>query len=305
MSFKFKIHTSDVIFNEELDMTELAGYRLIEDDLFSEFSDQNYFPNSSIESSISQPTNSTNTEPSTNTEESNYVPSEDSLPAQQAIGLMDINHIVDSDDEEDRRQEEVIQELDRKYQHLWEANNVLDISTKRLLECLNSTQDPAIPSTYEEAINGKDSAHWIAAMDREMNSIRNAKTYVVKRPHKSKLKKKPINNRWVYTLKRNKKGEIIKYKGRLVAKGYTQKKGIDYFETFAPVAKFKSIRTLAALNALLGLKAYQDDVPTAFLKGELEEEVWMEQPKGYEEGNPEEMFCELLKTLYGLRAWSL
>ena len=186
--FKGKIiHTSDVIFNEELDMTELAGYRLIEDDLFSEFSDQNYSPNSSIESSISQPTNSTNTEPSTNTEESNYVPSEDSLPAQQAIGLMDINHIVDSDDEEDRRQEEVIQELDRKYQHLWEANNVLDISTKRLLECLNSTQDPAIPSTYEEAINGKDSAHWIAAMDREMNSIRNSKTYVVKRPHKSKL----------------------------------------------------------------------------------------------------------------------
>ena len=211
------IHTSDVIFNEELDMTELAGYRLIKDDLFPEFSDQNYSPNSSIESSISQSTNSTNTEPSTNTEEeSNYEPSEDPLLAQQVIGLMDINHIVDSDDEEDRRQGEVIQELDRKYQHLWEANNVLDISTKRLLECLNSTQDPAIPSTYEEAINGKDSAHWIAAMDREMNSIRNAKTYVVKRPHKSKLKKNQSKIAGCILLNETKKGKSSSTKADLL-----------------------------------------------------------------------------------------
>jgi hypothetical protein len=74
----------------------------------------------------------------------------------------------------------------------------------------------------------------------------------------------------------------------------------DYLETFAPVAKFKSIRTLAALKALLKLEAYQDDVPTAFLRGELEEGVWMEQPEGYE-GDSKEIIFKLLKTLYGLK----
>src|SRR6188768_1720778 len=101
--------------------------------------------------------------------------------------------------------------------------------------------------------------------------------------------------------KLDKNGNIKKYKARLVAKGFTQKYGIDFVETFAPVAKFKSIRVLAALAAMLKLNAFQDDIPTAFLKGNLKETIWMEQPKGYEVGNPEENKCLLQKTLYGLK----
>jgi hypothetical protein len=73
--------------------------------------------------------------------------------------------------------------------------------------------------------------------------------------------------------KRNKEGKIIRYKARLVAKGFSQILGIDFFETFPPVAKFKSIRTLAALEALLKLDVYQDDVPTVFLRGIVKEKV--------------------------------
>ena len=99
----------------------------------------------------------------------------------------------------------------------------------------------------------------------------------------------------------DKDGKIKKYKARLVAKGFTQKYGIDFVETFAPVAKFKSIRVLAALAAMLKLNAFQDDVPTEFLKGNLKETIWMEEPKGYEIGNPAENKCLLQKTLYGLK----
>jgi len=115
------------------------------------------------------------------------------------------------------------------------------------------------------------------------------------------LKKEPSKIDGFTQKKLDKNGNIKKYKARLVAKGFTQKYGIDFVETFAPVAKFKSIRVLAALAAMLKLNAFQDDIPTAFLKGNLKETIWMEQPKGYEVGNPEENKCLLQKTLYGLK----
>ena len=137
------------------------------------------------------------------------------------------------------------------------------------------------------------------AMDKEMDSIKSANTYKIKKIPNEKIKKGTVKNRWIYTKKLDKDGKIKKYKARLVAKGFTQKYGIDFVETFAPVAKFKSIRVLAALAAMLKLNAFQDDVPNAFLKGNLKETIWMEQPKGYEIGNPTENKCLLQKTLYG------
>ena len=175
-----------------------------------------------------------------------------------------------------------------------------EIPRNAAMSCLHANLPKDCPNTFEEAISSPEAKEWKQAMDREMESIKNAKTYIVKEIPEN-IKKMPVKNRWVYTKKYDKDGNVKKYKARLVAKGYTQIQGIDYFETFAPVAKFKSIRTLAALAAKMKLSAFQDDVPTAFLRGELKEEIWMEQPKGYEIGNIHKNKCLLQKTLYGLK----
>jgi hypothetical protein len=174
-----------------------------------------------------------------------------------------------------------------------------DIKDPNFYQCFNAAMHSGCPQSYQEAISGPERKQWKEAMDREMKSIQQAKTWIVKKPYHS-LKKSPVKNRWVFTKKFDKNGEVKKFKARLVAKGFTQKYGIDYNETFAPVAKFKSIRLLAAISAKTGMQAYQDDVPTAFLKGTLQEEIWMEQPEGYVKGSPGEL-CLLTKTLYGLK----
>ena len=154
------------------------------------------------------------------------------------------------------------------------------------------------PNSYEEAIASADSEKWKEAMNCEMLSIKNAETWKIKKP--GKLTKAPIKCRWVYTKKFNKDGCISRYKARLVAKGFTQRYGYDYIETFSPVSKFTSLRVLIALAAHFKYSIYQDDVPTAFLKGILKEEIWMEQPPGYKEGSDDEL-CYLTKTIYGLK----
>ena len=92
-----------------------------------------------------------------------------------------------------------------------------------------------------------------------------------------------------------------------MAKGYSQKEGLDYKETFAPVAKFASIRTLLALAAHQDYEIHQMDVKTAFLNGDLDVEIYMRQPEGFVVAGQEELVCKLRKSLYGLkqagRAW--
>ena len=97
------------------------------------------------------------------------------------------------------------------------------------------------------------------------------------------------------------KGRVDRFKGRLVAQGYSQKYGIDYDETFSPVARFSSIRTLLAFAVQRGMLIYQMDVVTAFLNGDLKEEIFMQQPPGYVELGKEELVCKLKKLLYGLK----
>ena len=93
-------------------------------------------------------------------------------------------------------------------------------------------------------------------------------------------------------------GTIDKYKARLVVKGYRQKEGLDYFDTYSPVTRITSIRMLIALAAVHDLKIHQMDVKTTFLNGELEEEIYMEQPEGFIVPGKEKKVCRLVKSLY-------
>ena len=107
-----------------------------------------------------------------------------------------------------------------------------------------------------------------------------------------------IGCRWVFKIKVDQNGELRLHKARLVAKGYSQQHGVDYTETYAPVVKFKSLRLLVALAAKEGFECFQDDVEAAFLNGELHEEVWMDEPPGYETGRGKWL---LKRPLYGLK----
>ena len=116
-------------------------------------------------------------------------------------------------------------------------------------------------------------------------------------PHGSK----PIGCKWVFRKKYNTNGSLQTFKAKLVAKGFKQKEGIDYFDTYAPVARITSIRVLMALASIFDLYVHQMDVKTAFLNGDLDEEVYMEQPEGFVMSGNEKKVCKLVKSLYGLK----
>ncbi|GJV12794.1 transposable element [Tanacetum coccineum] len=114
--------------------------------------------------------------------------------------------------------------------------------------------------------------------------------------------KKAIGCKWVYAKKEGFPGQDdVRYKARLVAKGYAQKEGIDYNEVFSPVVKHSSIRILLALVAHLDLELVQMDVKTAFLHGDLEEEIYMVQPEGFKVAGEAHEVCKLHKLVYGLK----
>lgn len=154
------------------------------------------------------------------------------------------------------------------------------------------------PQTYKEALESPQSEKWIEAMDNEIASIRANHTWdLTYLPHG----RKPIGAKWVYKIKRDETGNVLAFKARLVAKGFVQKKGIDYWETFAPVAKMTSIRVIFAIAAHEGWDIQQMDVNSAYLKGEIDTDLYMAQPQGYVDKDFPSKVCKLLKGLYGLK----
>lgn len=159
-----------------------------------------------------------------------------------------------------------------------------------------AAEDNPEPRTYEEAVSGPEAPYWKAAMADELGQFVKTELYdEVERPRGRKV----IGSKWVYKRKLGPDGSVVKYKARLVAQGFTQVEGIDYNETFAPTAKFTTIRSLLALAAKLDLEIDQMDVKSAFLNGELEEEIYMECPPGFSKSVRE--VWRLNKSLYGLK----
>ena len=110
-----------------------------------------------------------------------------------------------------------------------------------------------------------------------------------------------IRCKWIFKTKRDADGNIDRYKARLVAQGYNQTYGIDYDETFSPVVRFESARSIIALATNFGLKLHQMDIKTAFLNGSLQEEIYMKQPTGFVEEGKENYVCKLKRSIYGLK----
>jgi len=115
------------------------------------------------------------------------------------------------------------------------------------------------------------------------------------------LGRKTIKNQWVFVTKRDTQGNITWYRSRLVAKGFTQTAGLDYQETFTLVARLDSLRLLLSLVATFDWEIHQIDIKSAYLNGNLEEEIYMDQPRGFEVKGAENKVCRLLKVIYGLK----
>jgi len=157
------------------------------------------------------------------------------------------------------------------------------------------------PAIVDEELSDEG---WILAMQEELNQFqRNDVWDLVPKPHQKNI----IGTKWVFRNKLNEQGEVTKNKARLVAQGYSQQEGIDYIETFAPVARLKAIRLLISYAVNHGIILYQMDVKSAFLNGVIEEEVFIKQPLGFEDLKHPNHVYKLNKSLYGLkqapRAW--
>lgn len=174
-------------------------------------------------------------------------------------------------------------------------------------ELMSCVEEPSLihatPRNFAEA---KDKPEWIKAMKDELNSIEKNNTWVLVNPPNGV---RTIGLKWLYKAKRNADGSIYRYKARLVAKGYAQKPGIDFDEVFAPVARIETIRFLIAHAAMKGWEIHHLDVKTAFLNGDLEEEIYVNQPEGFEKTQESHKVYKLQRSLYGLRqsprAWNI
>ncbi|KAH9752611.1 hypothetical protein KPL71_014762 [Citrus sinensis] len=161
------------------------------------------------------------------------------------------------------------------------------------------------PTGYNEALINRDVEFWKKAINQEMESMYSNKVWeLVEAPNEVK----PIGCKWIYKRKRGVDGRVETFKVRLVAKGFTQKEGIDYEETFSPIAMLKSIRILLPIAAVLDYEIWQMDVKIAFLNGHLEEDIYMQQLDGFIQKGQEHMVYKLQRSIYGLkqasRSWN-
>ncbi|GJY59854.1 retrotransposon protein, putative, ty1-copia subclass [Tanacetum coccineum] len=159
-------------------------------------------------------------------------------------------------------------------------------------------EDTHEPITFQEAINSSEKDEWVRAMEEEMSSLKKNHIWeLVDQPHGQKL----VSCKWLYKIKEGIKGvQKPRYKARLVARGFTQRAGIDYNEVFSPVVRHTSIRVILSLTTCEDYELEQLDVKTAFLHGNLKETIYMSHPPDFEEGTDNKV-CLLKKYFYSLK----
>ncbi|CAA0830901.1 cysteine-rich RLK (RECEPTOR-like protein kinase) 8, partial [Striga hermonthica] len=152
--------------------------------------------------------------------------------------------------------------------------------------------------TIREALTSPDASFWKEAINSEIESIMHNNTWeLVDFPPGSK----PLGCKWILKKKYKDDGTIDKYNARLVVKGFKQTEGYDFFDMYSPVTRITSIRVLIAIAAMHDLEIHQMDMKTTFLNGDLEEEIYMEQPEGFVAPGKEKKVCRLVNSLYGLK----
>jgi len=181
-------------------------------------------------------------------------------------------------------------------------NNLLkSVSTDEIYAFLTiALPSGSTPKTIDQALTSVDARHWRFALDAEYSQLVDALAWdLVDRKEAENV----ISGKWVFKIKRNADGTIDRYKARWVARGFTQRQDVDYTEIFAPVIRYSSLRTLAALSNANGLRLFALDVSNAFARADVDERVYVEQPHGFVQPHPNgpAQVCQLRKGLYGTK----
>jgi len=170
-------------------------------------------------------------------------------------------------------------------------------SSDQLEEEYNDPEPHFTPKTFKQAMECKNAQHWQDAATGEVEAMQLTRSYeLVPRPPNANV----IDSKWVWKKKLTLHGRVKRFRARLTARGFKQIKDLDYFETFAPVMRYKSFKMLCAIAGKLGYRMRHLDVPKAFLRADLKEAIYMEQPEGFHNGNKNQVW-KLLKSVYGIK----
>jgi transposase InsO family protein len=214
---------------------------------------------------------------------------------------------ADERQEEDEFQEATEEVADMEVQELQQETSQRTLRDRANLRAPtryeSNVAEYNVPLTYTEATQSADAPQWIDAINSELKAHQENGTWSLVERNPGV---KTIDSKWVFKLMRNPEGDVYRYKARLCARGFLQQRGVDYNETFAPVVRYDSIRVLLALVAAEDLELAQFDIQTAFLHGQLEEEIYMEVPEGLSgekqsKSAQKSAVCKLNKSLYGLK----
>jgi len=236
------------------------------------------------------------------------------------IKSFNINDLIETNEINDKRKiNNINEEKPNKRIKRYDINNILEfnkgnnyftvsningIDIYALLTIDN--QELKEPKDFKDIFNKVDKTEWLEAVENELYNMRKMKVYtpVEKIPNGANI----ITTRWIFTYKLDSNGNLMKRKARIVARGFTQREGIDFFKTFSPTLKQDSIRIFTAIATQYSYNIHQIDIKAAYLNAKLNEDIYMKLPEGEDNKNGKYKYCKLNKALYGLkqagRAWN-